>query len=271
MARMPLIPALFVSILLTLPAAAQAEVGNPPWQTATAPAGSHAVLHVRVAGIPPGETTATVTLGQAAPLEARVLEQYGELQVRVPPQDEPLVFSDWTVTFRDGTRHTVTMPTEVRWLPAAENGPLLRASTLLTGDPSALALLIENGSSGPVALTALHYAPRAVSTGRLAVLRDPPAGSEPLDLDIPYFDARSAFEPTAWEGLPFEAFSFREDSITLGPGGQVLLALGAEGFSGPHLFNVTALFNLNILIDWEDAEKTQTQLLFSQSHRPRPW
>jgi len=264
---------LFILACASLPvyrAQADGADPNPPWQTATAARGEAAVLRISLDGLPRDASAATVTIPDVGPLEAQVLAQYGELHVRIPPRDAPLSFRDYRIRLADGAAQTVTMPTEVHWLDSPESGPVLRASTLLTGRPGSLAVLLENNGNGTLELTDFRYAPAAVSTGRLAVLRDPPAAAADLDVDLPYFDTRGEFRQDLWEGLPFEGFSFADGSLPLAPGEQVLLALGAEAFTSPEMFDVAALFELNVWVSYTSAGVGHSLLLFSESRRPGP-
>jgi len=244
----------------------------PPWQTAVARPGEDAVLRAAAGTLPDFTDGTFADIPGAGTVPVQVLEAWGELHVRIPAGDAPLQFEEYSVIFPDGSSRRVRMPTEVRWLPEDDpEGPRLLASGLLATRPGALAVLLGNTGSTVQAITGLRYAPEAVSTGRVALLRSPPAAAaEGLDLDIPYFDGRTAFDPEHWEGLPFESFSFADGPLELAPGEQVLLAVGGEGFTADALFDVPALYGLNVWLTWTEGGTGHSRLLFRETRRPGP-
>lgn len=272
---MRMIPVLLLPFfLLTSGNALAGGPGNrvPPWQTVIAQPGADAVLRAAAGPLPAVTDGAVADIPGAGPVPVQVLEAWDELHVRIPARDVPLKFTEYSITFPAGGSLDVQMPTEVRWLPAdATEGPRLLASSLLAARPGALAVLLGNTGSTVQTITGLHYAPEAVSTGRVALLRNPPAeAAEGLDLDIPYFDAEPVFSQERWEGLPFERFSFADGPFELAPGGQVLLAVGGEGFTDPALFDVPALYDLNVWLTWVEGGASHSRLLFRETRRPAP-
>lgn len=244
----------------------------PPWQTAVARPGEDAVLRVAAGTLPDITEGTFADIPGAGSVPVQVLEAWGELHVRIPARDASLQFGEYSVVFPDGSSRRVQMPTEVRWLPEdGPDGPQLLASGLLAARPGALAVLLGNAGSAVQSITGLHYAPEAVSTGRIALLRNPPAAAaEGLDLDLPYFDAQPVFDPERWEGLPFESFSFVDGPLELAPGEQVLLAVGGEGFTADALFDVPALYGLNVWLTWMEGGTPHSRLLFRETRRPGP-
>lgn len=174
----------------------------------------------------------------------------------VPPEDTVIVtlarpaadtvsFDELLLDYGSGPEPFQVGPVEVNWLNPHPDWPLLPRWLSHSNGPPFLGVLLENTAVAAVELTGFSYAPAALATGELLVLRDTAGLNLQGDgggsgVELPYRSG-AVFDADSWSGPAVEEFSFSSGSLLLEPGGQLLLIAGPDSLTPGTDFNLASI------------------------------